>query len=117
MQEFMGLNNAKHITGEIEGVRCTIVETGVSLERAAFLRQLLEFNNYEVKELNVQQETPGEEPKYTIGVTDLVFNPVFAVYERQLKTPEGGFVTPGYWLEECTDCDQRYWLRKKRAKR
>lgn len=113
----MGLNNAKHITGEIDGVRCTIVETGVSPERAAFLRQLLEFNDYEVKELNVEPETPGEEPKYTIGVTNILFNPVFAVYERQLKTPEGGIVTAGYWLQECIDCDQRYWLKRKRAKR
>ena len=31
----------------------------------------------------------GEEPTYTIGVTDLVFNPVFAIYECLLKTLEG----------------------------
>ena len=30
-------------------------------------------------------EDTDEEPKYTIGVTDLIFNPVFAIYERQLK--------------------------------
>ena len=37
----MAINNAKHIVGEIDGVRCTIVETGASLERVAFLRDLL----------------------------------------------------------------------------
>ncbi len=110
----MAINNLKHIIGEIDGIRCTIIETGVSGERAAFLRQLLEFNNLEVRELIIPSEVPGEEPKYTIGVTDIVFNPVFAIYERQLKTPEGSFVTPGYWLQECIDCDPRYWLRRKK---
>jgi hypothetical protein len=109
----MGINNAKHIIGEIEGVRCTIVESGANIERAAFLRQLLEFNNFEVKELIVPPATEAEEPTYTIGVTDIVFNPVFAVYDRSLKTPEGGYVTPGYWLQECIECEPMYWLRKK----
>jgi hypothetical protein len=108
----MAINNAKHIVSEIDGIRCTIVESGVTLERAAFLRQLLEYNKFEVKELQIPSEVQGEEPKYTIGVTDLVFNPVFAVYECLLKTPEGGYVTPGYWNQECIDCDPRYWMRR-----
>ena len=112
----MGLNNAKHIVGEIDGIRCTIVESGTDMARAAFLRQLLEFNNYEVKELIVPSESAGGEPSYTIGVTDIVFNPVFAVYECLLKTPEGGYVTPGYWLQECIECDPNYWMRKKKKK-
>ena len=113
----MGINNAKHIVGEIDGVRCTIVETGATIDRAAFLNQLLEYNNYEVKELMVPSETTGEDPTYTIGVTDLVFNPVFAIYECLLRTPEGGYVTPGYWLQECVDCDPSYWMRRKRIKK
>jgi hypothetical protein len=113
----MPLTNAKHIIGEIVGERCTIVETGASIERAAFLRDLLEFNNFEVRELIESGNNQGDEPKYTIGVTDIVFNPVFAVYERQLKTREGGYVTPGYWNQECVNCDPRYWLRRKGAKR
>jgi hypothetical protein len=112
----MPLNNAKHIIGEIDGVRCTIVETGITLDRIAFLRQLLEFNNFEVKEMQVPSEVQGEETKYTIGVTDLLFNPVFAVYECLLKTPEGNYVTPGYWKQECVDCDTRYWMRRKSVK-
>ena len=59
----MAINNAKHIVSEIDGVRCTIVETGATLERAAFLSDLLEFNNLEVKEMQEVSETPGEEPK------------------------------------------------------
>jgi hypothetical protein len=110
----MAINNAKHIIGEIDGVRCTIIESGVTLERTAFLRQLLEFNKFEVKELKSPSEVPGEEPKYTIGVTSMLFNPVFAIYECLLKKPEGGHVTPGYWRQECIDCDPWYWIKIKK---
>ena len=113
----MAINNAKHIVSEIDGVRCTIIETGATLERIAFLSDLLSFNNLEVKEMKELAETDGGEMKYTIGVTDIVFNPVFAIYERLLKTREGSFVTPGYWKQECTECDPRYWVRRKGARR
>lgn len=113
----MALNNAKHIVSEINSVRCTIVETGVSLERAAFLKDLLTTNNLEVMELKEPVQEGGVEDKYTIGVTDLLFNPVFAVYEKQLKTPEGDLITPGYWNQECVNCDPRYWIRRKGARK
>jgi len=112
----MALNNAKHIIGEIDGIRCTIVETGATLERAAFLNDLLSFNHLDVKEIKDISDIPDSEVKYTIGVTNLIFNPVFAVYERQLKTREEGFVTPGYWNQECIECDPRYWMRRKQVK-
>jgi hypothetical protein len=113
----MAINNAKHIISEINGIRCTIVESGITLDRVAFLSDLLKFNNLEVKEMQDISEMVGEEPKYTIGVTDLIFNPVFAIYERQLKTREGTFVSPGYWKQECIECDPRYWIRRKGAKK
>jgi len=112
----MAINNAKHIVGEIEGVRCTIIEKAISLERAAFLKELLEFNNLEVKEMTEPTETPGTEPTYTIGVTDLIFNPVFVIYERRLKTRENTPVTPAYWRQECIDCDPRYWVKRRSVK-
>ncbi len=93
----MTINNAKHIVSEIDGVRCTIVESGITLDRLAFLTDLLQFNRFEVKEMTIPPEAEGGEPKYTLGVTDLVFNPVFAIYERSLKTREGKFVTSAYW--------------------
>ena len=113
----MAINNAKHIVSEINGVRCTIIETGATLDRIAFLTDLLNFNNLDVKEMQEVSEVEGGELKYTIGVTDLIFNPVFAVYERLLKTREGTFVTPGYWKQECIDCDPRYWVRRKGARK
>lgn len=113
----MAINNAKHIVNEIDGVRCTIVETGISLERVAFLRELLEFNNLEVKEMVEPSEIPGDEPKYILGVTDLVFNPVFAIYECKIKIRDGKYVTPGYWKQECNECDPRYWIKRKSVKK
>lgn len=113
----MALDNAKHIVNEIDGIRCTIVESGISLERLAFLSDLLGLNGFEVKDMQEPSEIENDEPKYTIGVTDLLFNPVFAVYERQLKTGEGDFVTPGYWKQECTECDPSYWMRRKSRKK
>jgi len=99
----MSINNAKHIVGEIDGVRCTIVESGITLDRLAFLTDLLQFNNFEVKKMIIPSESEGEEPKYIIGVTDLIFNPVFAIYERLLKTSEGEYVTPEYWKKGYDD--------------
>ena len=113
----MAINNAKHIVSEIDGVRCTIIETGISIERAAFLRELLEFNNLEVKEMIEASEIPGSEPKYTLGVTDLVFNPVFSVYECTLKIRNGKYVTPGYWKQDCVECDPRYWIKRRYVKK
>ena len=99
----MAINNAKHIVGEIDGVRCTIVESGITLDRLAFLTDLLQFNNFDVKEMKVPSEVEGEEPLFTIGVTDLVFNPVFAIYECLLKNGEGKCVTPEYWKKGYDD--------------
>jgi hypothetical protein len=93
----MAINNAKHIVGEIDGVRCTIVESDITLDRLAFLTDLLKLNNFDVKEMIIPPKIEGEESRYTIGVTDLVFNPVFAIYECLLKNSEGNCVTPEYW--------------------
>ena len=113
----MSINNAKHIVGEIENIRCTIVETGATLEREAFLRDLLELNGFEVKEMQEASEAPADETKFTIGVTDLVFNPVYSIYECLLKTREGQHVTPGYWKQECIDCNPWYWIKRKTARK
>ena len=113
----MAIDNLKHIISEIDEIRCTIVESGASLERAAFLNDLLAFNNLEVKEMKESSTTEGVEQKYTIGVTDLIFNPVFAIYEKQMKTREGGIVSPGYWKQECIECSPFYWERREGAKK
>ncbi len=101
---------AKHIVEEINGIRCTIIEKSVSKERAGFLKDLLEHNKLEVV-VAEEKQTVEDAPKlYTIGVTDLVFNPVIAVYEMSLKTKDGKSVSPAYW-EQLTDIPvDQYWL-------
>jgi len=99
---------AKHIVEEINGTRCTIIEKGATADRVKFLKNLMEFNNYEViiaDELLVE----GSPALFTIGTTNLVFNPVIAVYELSLKTQAGQKVSPAYWNQYSTDCVDEYW--------
>jgi len=110
----MPLNKIKHVISEIEGVRCTVVETGATEERVAFLKELLDHNNFFVK---IAEEKKDVEPKtFIIGVTDILFNPVYAVYERSLKSVDNFKVTPAYWNQQTTVFDPRYWLMRKKIK-
>jgi hypothetical protein len=106
----MSLNKGKHNVGEVDGVRCTIVETGISKERAEFLKELLVFNGYEVKIQEEISEPPAENLTFKLGVTDIVFHPVIAVYEKSLKRKDGKKVTPAYWNQTGVEEDKPYWL-------
>ena len=99
---------AKHIVEEVKGTRCTIIEKGATADRVDFLKTLLEFNNYEivVAEESVVEGSPA---LYTIGTTNLVFNPVIAVYELSLKTQAGQRVSPDYWNQKTAECIDEYW--------
>jgi hypothetical protein len=108
----MSLNKGKHIVGEVDGVRCTIVETGITRERAEFLKDLLQYNGFEVK---IQEEItdpppPTDKRTFTLGVTDLIFNPVIAVYEKSLRTKDNRKVTPSYWNQWGKEDHIPYWL-------
>lgn len=105
----MSLNNAKHIIAEFDGVRCTVVESDLTKERLEFLKDLLEFNKFEVKVKEETSEQPGEPVKISLGVTDLTFNPVFAIFERSLRTKDGQFISPGIWNQNTTVYKREYW--------
>ncbi len=45
---FMAINQ-NHLSEELNGIKCAIVEKNVTPERAAFLQQLLMFNKYKVE--------------------------------------------------------------------
>lgn len=105
----MTLNKLKYNISEIDGIRCKIIESGITESRVKFLKDLLELNKIEVRVLKEKDQ----EDKYSIGVTDITFNPVFAVYDRILKTVEGHRVSPAYWNQETTVCDPHYWIIKK----
>ncbi len=96
----MSLEKGKHLVQEIDGTLCTLIETGIDAKRLKFLKELLEFNHFEVK-TEEKAGTEDEPSTFTIGVTDTVFNPVIAVYERALKRPDNGeIVTPAHWNQE-----------------
>jgi hypothetical protein len=100
---------AKHIVEELNGQRCTIVEKGVTSARVEFLKNLLEFNKFEVIVTEDKKETEDAPTLFTVGVTNLVFNPVIAVYELVLKTQDGKKVSPAYWEQKTTECVDEYW--------
>jgi hypothetical protein len=102
----MALKKGKHIVKEFNGVLCTVVESGITKERMNFLNDLLSLNKYEV----VVEETVSEnETLYTIGVTDLIFNPMINVYERDLKRKDGTVVSVAFWNQETEEMDLPYF--------
>ena len=102
----MVLTKGKHIVEEIEGVRCSIVEKGSTQERMTFIKNILEFNKLEVKTIQAEDQT------FTIGVTDVVFNIVIAVYNQSLKTQRGAKVSPAYWRQATIEATSDYWIAK-----
>ena len=107
--------NKNHEFEELDGVKCAIVEKNASQERVDFLKTLLEWNRYTVVIVPSapakaapapaagEEATPAAPPpptSFTIGVTDVTFNPINAVFGRLLKTPEGRVVTLAYWQQK-----------------
>ena len=124
--------NKNHEFEELNGVKCAIVEKNASAERVAFLKQLLELNKYSVvvvtspppkpapattpkppgvAEANtqptVEEQSPPPPETFTIGVTDVTFNPTNAIFGRLLRTRDGHVVTLAYWnQQESTSHDE-----------
>ena len=110
----MALTKGKHIVEEIEGVRCTIIEKSILEPRMRFLKDLLELNKLEVK---VGVEKKDDSPDtFNVGVTDIIFNPVIAVYDSSLKLKDGRVVTPAYWNQETTKILPFYWRKRNLSK-
>ena len=68
---------------------------------------LLTANGYAVEtapspppETPVAAEGANPPETFTVGLTDVTFNPVNAVFGRLLKTREGHVVTLAYWRQE-----------------
>jgi hypothetical protein len=116
--------NKNHEFEELGGVKCAIVEKNASKERVAFLKNLLETNHFEVvvvpspppkaapapkpaaategaAESQSQPEPLPPAPEtFTIGVTNLAFNPTNAIFGRLLRTNDGHIVTQAYWYQK-----------------
>ena len=119
--------NTNHIFEELEGVKCSVIEKSCSAERASFLRELLELNGFTVVVVKspppkapvkpaAETESAGpkqEDPEaFTVGVTDVTFNAVNAIYNRELKTKDGAVVTPAYWRQSSTVSREESWYWK-----
>jgi hypothetical protein len=111
--------NKNHEFEDLDGVKCAIVEKNASQQRIDFLKPLLEFNKYTVVVVaspppkaaaaaapattDAPVETAPPPPAtFTIGVTDVTFNPTNAIFGRLLKTPNGHVVTLAYWQQKET---------------
>jgi hypothetical protein len=123
--------NQNHVSEELNGVKCAIVEKNVSPERADFLKTLLLFNKYTVeiavtppakaapvRPLAEGEEAPPPPPPFpetfTVGVTDMMFNPINAIFGRLLHTADGHVVTAAYWYQqEKTSHDEVPYYEKK----
>jgi hypothetical protein len=102
----------KHLFGDIDGKRGTIVEKGTTKERVDFLKELLEHNGFEVLVQEDKRRKEDDPVTYTIGVTDLIFNPTIWIYERKLKTPDGKIVTQDIWFQREPHAKPQYWHKK-----
>jgi hypothetical protein len=103
--------NKNHEFEELDGIKCAIVEKNIPQARVNFLKPLLELNGYQVvvtaaappkaapagTEATVAEEVPA---MFTMGVTDVMFNPTNAIFGRLLKTANGHIVTLAYWKQE-----------------
>ena len=124
--------NQNHPFEELDGRRCAVVERNVSPERVDFLKYILDGNGYTMvvvpspppKAAPAPKPAEGEEAPvapppppatFTVGVTDVTFNAINAIYGRSLRSPEGRVVTMEYWQqkEEVSKDDVPYYERNK----
>lgn len=105
----MGLGG-KHLFGSIEDQRVTFVEKKIEASRKDFLKKLLEVNGYEVVIQEEKRKSEEEPQLFTIGVTDMTFNPTVYVFQRRLKTIDGKhIVNQDYWNQVSEDTKPQYW--------
>lgn len=90
-------------------MKCAVVEKNVDPARVEFLSGILQYNGYTIVVVPSPPPkaaaTPGAEPDpapatFTVGVTDVTFNAVNAVFGRLLKAPGGHIVTLAYWKQQ-----------------
>lgn len=110
--------NKNHEFEDLNGVKCAVVEKNASKERVAFLKELLEFNRFTVVVVpsppskaaapvlpkEGEHAPPLPQPPatetFTVGVTNVAFNPINAIFGRLLHTKDGHVVTLAYWHQK-----------------
>lgn len=111
--------NQNHLFEDLNGIKCSIVEKNASKQRVDFLRSILEYNQFEVivvpspppkaapapagapvsADEAVPLTTPPFPETFTVGVTNVMFNPINAIFGRLLKSPDGRIITLAYWQQ------------------
>lgn len=104
----MGLAG-KHMFGSIEDTRVTFIEKGVSEDRRNFLKKLLEHNGFEVLIQEDKRKSEEDPQLYTVGVTDMVFNPTIWIFHRKLLTFDGRKATQAYWHQRSEETPPQYF--------
>ncbi len=105
----MGLGG-KHLFGSIEEQRVTFVEKKIEESRKNFLTKLLDANGFEVIVQEEKRKSEEEPQLYTVGVTDMTFNPAVYVFQRRLRTIDGKhIVNQDYWNQISEDTKPQYW--------
>jgi len=119
--------NQNHLFEELNGIKCGIVEKMVRPDRVEFLKELLTLNSYSVVVAPTPPPKPVSPPPvpapasvdgpqaapppptppppalpetFTVGVTDITFNPINAIFGRLLRTRDGHVVTLAYWQQK-----------------
>ena len=136
------LSKEGSVVEEINGVRCAIVEKNVEPARVEFLKKILEYNKFTVMVAQTPAPPAKPLPKppapvvgadgqvipppplpppppppvapntFTVGVTNISFHAMLAVYERSLFTTEGKIVSIAYWNQEPEKESELYWERR-----
>jgi len=99
----------KHQFGSIGETRVTFVEKKIEAPRKVFLKKLLEHNGFEVIIQEEKRASEDVSQLYSVGVTDMVFNPTIWVFQRKLRTFDGHKVTQDYWNQQTEDTHPQYW--------
>ncbi len=104
----------KHLFGSIEETRVTFIEKKIEVDRKDFLKELLEANGFEVIIQEEKRKSEEEPQLYTVGVTDMTFNPTVWVFQRLLKTIDGSHkVNQDYWNQKSEETKPQYWKNSK----
>jgi hypothetical protein len=103
----------KHNIIEIDGIRCTLIESGISAERKEFLKSLLLHNKLEVLTERDKAKDGSPLDTWSVGVKDILFNPMIALYQKKLFRTDGEVVSQACWNQWPVADTIPYWQVRK----
>ena len=110
----MPLDKGKHIVEEINGVRCSVVEKGVTAKGSLSSGKSSNSTSWRSRP-GRKRESEDAPVTYTVGVTDLLFNIVIAIYQVRVKMKDGRKASPAYWNQWTEKVDNKYWRYRRKG--